>query len=431
MPNPSWLTGQNQQADPNNAWYLDPNNPMQYNQGYADIFNKGVSGISAGDLRSRMQGYGTQFSQMFKNMTGQDAGDQDYNNFYQNLVGSQITGGGKGVQGTNYADVQNLLSPYLQNAYGSQIGNFQQQQQQDQLTKGMKSVQDIVDQQNQNTLKNLTSPQSMAKFNQSMNQNGLLNSGVYSQQLADDLSMGALQNESAGLANFGLPQIQGMAGTANAPYQQFLGNMNGNLQNFGQGATDQYNFTRQGELAQQLQKMMQPSQMQQFAQLGNMGVGALGSIANGTSYVCMELIKRGLATEADLDALHLKIMPALLKKGRAFWTYAMDARALVVIANMYGVDWSQWRTRFLDDMLAARNAIEAVDTYAMACRDLAFAVNAEYLWDARVLRTSYWDSLPFLPMLFTYKPFVKALWKVTKLRMSFLRDIVLSEVHHA
>jgi hypothetical protein len=153
---------------------------------------------------------------------------------------------------------------------------------------------------------------------------------------------------------------------------------------------------------------------------GPAGGAAAGAAAQkGTSYICLELIRRGLAIESDLDSLHFKIMPAMLKKGRAFWVYAMDAGKLVDAANKKNVDWSKWKTRFLDDVCLAQSPVEAVNLYSLACRDLALECEPS-LWDERVLRVGYLDSLPFLPKLFTYKPFLKAFVKVIRMKISFI-----------
>ena len=243
---PSWMNPINQQAQYNggqNPWYIDPNNAMENNQGYAGLINTGVSGVTAQTDQSKLQGYGNQFASTFKQLTGQDPTADDFNKFYGDIVQNNIIGGGKGITGTNYADVQNLISPYLQNQYGSQIQGYQQGQQQKQLQSSEQQAQDLVNQQNQATIQNLLSPQVMEQFKTGLNQSGMLNSGAFSTQLADRLAQGANANQSAALGSVGLPQIGGMAQTANAPYQQFLGNQNQNLQNFGQGATNQYDFT--------------------------------------------------------------------------------------------------------------------------------------------------------------------------------------------
>ncbi len=266
-------------SDPNTPWYIDPNNPMQANQGYSDLIHTGVSGVTAQTDQSKLQGYGQQFASTFKQLTGQDPTADDFNKFYQNIVQNNIVGGGKGITGTNYADVQNLINPYLQNTYGQQIGANQQQQQQQQLQTGQQQVQNVINQQDQATVNNLTSPQVMEQYKESLNGSGLLNSGAFSTGLANNLAQAANQNQSQALGAFSLPQISGQAQTAQAPYQQFLGNMDPNLQSFGQGATNQYDLSQQQQFAQMIQQMMQPSGLQQWAPIISGALQGAGSAA--------------------------------------------------------------------------------------------------------------------------------------------------------
>lgn len=255
----------NMQPGSNNPWFIDPNNPMQMNQEYVNLLNQGATGVTAENFQSDLQGYGNQFANTFKQMTGKDPTAQDYNSFFQNIVANNILNGGKGIGGTNYADVQNLVNPFIQNQYGQQIQQYQQGQQQQQLQNAQQQAQNVIDQQTKNTINYLTSQPVMEQFKGAMNQNGMLNSGLFSQQLADRLAQASNQNQSQALGSIGLPAIQGQMQTAQAPYQQWMANMNPNLQQWGQGATDHYNFNRQAELANQLAMLQQPSTLQQWS----------------------------------------------------------------------------------------------------------------------------------------------------------------------
>lgn len=268
-------------STPGTPWYIDPNSAMQNNPGYSDLIHTGVAGVTAQTDQSKLQGYGSQFASMLKNMTGQDPTADDFNKFYGDIVKNNIIGGGKGINATNYADVQNLVNPYLQNQYGKQIGDYQNQQQQQHTQDAMGQAQGIVDTMNQNSLKNLTSPGSLQRFGQSMNQGGMLNSGAYQTQLADQMAAMANNNQNSALQQVGLPGVSGQMQTQNAPYQQFLGNMNQNLQGFGQGAQSQFDFGQNSQLMQQLQRMMEPSKLQQWAPIISGALQGGGSALSG------------------------------------------------------------------------------------------------------------------------------------------------------
>lgn len=364
------------------------------------------------------------FMGIFKNLTGKDPTGEDIQSYFSN-VGDQL----KGITGgtRNTSDVHSVINQYLSDQYQPQIQGYQKQQQTDALTSAQGTVQDMIKKQNALDIADLTSPDSMQKLQAKFNQNGLLDSGAFSQGLGDELAHAAASNESNAIAGVTIPGVNNMQNTANAPYQQYLNGLPGGTQQVGQNQQDMTNFGIQNDFAKSIEGMMSPSGASQYGPEIQGFEQAIGLYAQKTSYVCEELIRRGLAIGSDLDLLHLKIMPAMFTKGRAFWCYAIDAQKLVDAANRVGIDWSLWRRRFLDNVIHEKDAESAVNVYALACRDLAMECDPS-LWDERVLRTGFWDSLPFIPKLFTYKPFIEALIKVAGMKMHFIIDIPLSQV---
>jgi hypothetical protein len=153
------------------------------------------------------------------------------------------------------------------------------------------------------------------------------------------------------------------------------------------------------------------------------GIAQAGTAkAASTSYICLELIRRGFATKYDLDLLHYEIMPAVFFKARAFVHYAKNGRALVAAANRKGVDWKMWAKPFLGDVIGTGDSVKAANLYAQAFKALCMEC-APHLWDERVMRVSFFDSLRFIPVLLTYKPYLKALRKVTGMRSRFILDL--------
>lgn len=356
------------------------------------------------------------FANQFKNLTGQNAGGQDFTNYFSNV--GQILGSGP----QTYADTNTAINQYLQNTYQPQIQKYQQQQQTSALDTAQKQAQDLIGQQNQQTINQLTSPQVQEQFKNAYNRNGMLDSGAFSQGLGDTLANAASGNISSALGNITLPGITGIENTYNAPYQNFLGNQNQNLQNYGQEQNQYNQFNLQKQLAEELGGGGQ-SDLQQWMPLlqGLVQGGAQGG-ASATSYICLELIKRGFATQYDLDMLHYEGMPAVFKKARAFYFYAQHGKELVDAANRKGIDWKPWAKRFLGDVIGVGDPVKAVNLYAKACKDLAMLC-APKLWDERVMRTSFIDSLLFIPRLLFHGPYIKALLKTTWMRMHFILDM--------
>lgn len=414
---------------------------MDYSQSpaYQDLFrringNQNSNGgmWDASNTGSTLDTQGQQFASMYKNLTGQDPTPEDMQSFYQN-VGSQIINSPTGESGSNYATNQALINPYIQNTYGPQIQKNQSTQQTAALQDSLGTAQDSINKMNTNTTDFLTSPESQAKIKGNLNNNGMLDSGAFTSTMAGLLSQGALQNENNAIQGITIPAEQNILQTNAQPYQNSLQSSLPGLSGWGQTQQDRTDFNMQSELAAMLADKSQPSTAEKDIGMASGAANALGGItkaagpaSTATSYVCLELIKRGLARESDLDLLHWKIMPAVFEKGRAFWSYAQNADALVNAANQAGVNWRDYREDLLDNVIRAKTSLEAVHRYTDALRRLS--IDSGFPWDERVYRTSFLDSLPFLPRLIMYKPFVKAFKKAMRMRCLLFLDLPLSEM---
>lgn len=270
-----------------------------------------------------------------------------------------------------------------------------------------------------------------------VNSAGLLDSGAFSEAIAKQL--GEVEKGIAGQAatGFAIPSLLnqqqnqsgiGMQGIQAQmyPYMQSIQTPT-TLQNRGYEVED---FYRQAELASRLGQMGQPSGFEKGLGYANTASNIYSNLAGnkGTSYVCKELIKRGLLCESDMDDFHVHIMPAMFKKGRAFWKYAMDGYKLVQAVNAKGLDWSVFKPLLFDRVMEETDVCKAVDLYADACHQLCISSDRS-LWDERVFQTSVWDSLPFLPLLFAYQPFREALAKSIRVKMLLVYDKPRCEVH--
>ena len=250
--------------------------------------------------------------------------------------------------------------------------------------------------------------------------NSLLGTSNQNYGTQSNLGIGGLSAAQSALQQpltQGINQFNTQTGQSNA-LQNLLVNQGFNQNTFNQEST----------LGQLLAQMSQPSGVQQDIGLAGSAGNALTGAAVGTagaskltSYVCMELIKRGLICEMDMDDFHVHIMPALFKKGRAFWKYAMDGYNLVQAVNAKGLDWKVFKPLLFDRVMEEPDACKAVDLYADACHQLCISCDRT-LWDERVYRSSWWDSLPFIPLLLMYTPFLKALWKCFRIKTLLLYD---------
>lgn len=397
-----------------------PNDPGQQSE-YNYLTGAGYGGKSQGLIQKQSDA----FTQTFTNLMGRAPTDQETSQFFQ----QQYVGQGH----PDLIDPYSAAQAYTTNAFGPQIAKYNQQQQTSQLGTSESQIQDIINKTMGNTASQFSDPNSelYQSFSGQMNNQGISpSSGAFQAGAGSTIASAGLQAANQGLTDVGIPAINNIAGVSNNPYQSALSGP----QMYEQQTQDMNNFELQSELAKMLASQGQPSSAQNILGMASgsaQGAGSLlqgASAAKGTSYVCKELIKRGLLCESDMDDFHAHIMSAMLKKGRAFWKYAMDGWKLVDAANRVGVDWKEYKPLLFDRVMAESDAGKAVDLYADACCRLAFYSDAS-LWDERVYRTSFFDSLIFLPRLLTYRPFLEALWKCVRIKTLFIYDKPQCEVH--
>lgn len=361
------------------------------------------------------------FKTTFKNLTGQDATPDQIGQFAQGALYNSWIAPGE----LTYSDNSNLANNYVQNQFSPQIASYNQQQQTNQLQNTQQMIQDLVSKQTAAQAADLTNPNSPTykSFAGLMNNMGITpDSGAFQEGIGGQLGSNAASAINAALGGVSMPALSGIQGMTNFPLQFASGNSN--LGHFNEVS----DFSLQALYDQLAARDAAPSGLDKglgygAAFLNGAGNAAIGSSAlmNSTSYVCKELIKRGLISESDMDDFHVHIMPAMFKKGRAFWKYAMDGRALVDSANAVGLKWEFFKPMLFDHVMQKNDPCKAVDQYAKACKMIAWTTDPA-LWDERVFRTSFWDSLPFLPRLFCYKPFLEALWKCVRFKFAFLMD---------
>lgn len=332
------------------------------------------------------------FESQFKNLTGAAPGAADLSGYFNN-VGSIL---GSGPQ--TYADTNTAINQYIQNTDQPQIQQYQQQQQTNALNTAQQQAQQLIQQQNQQTTNQLTSPAEMQQIEAAYNQNGLLNSGAFSQGLGDTLANAASGNISSALGSITLPGISNIEGTQNAPYQNLLNNSNQNLQNYGQEQNQYNQFQLQSQLAQQLAQLGQPSELQKLAPLiqgAEQGAAQAGGAYAAKSAICQELVRRGIASQSEVDELHWKVLGSMFTRCRALLFYSRTGDKLVRAANALGFDWTAVKSWFIDEPLSRDSSIDAIEAYAWACKRLA-ALVAPRLWDEREIRPGAFDFFKFI-----------------------------------
>jgi hypothetical protein len=393
-------------------------------------------GTAEGNVNDAMQA----FTQQVQAVTGQPPTADQINQFFSNVLvpmASQAQPGG--YNPLNPSNIQQAIQNYVPTAFAPQIQQFGQTNQTNALNQNVQTGEGLINNAMTGFIGNLTNPSNSMyqAFSGGMNNMGITpQSGAFQSGLGSTIGNEQNQLQQQLMSSLGFPAlsgIQGLSGQPNAALNSAQPTAQAGLSN---QTNSLNNFQLQADLAQQLQQMGQPSGLQQdFGMAGSAGqaIGGLGqgmgAASTMTSYVCMELIKRGLLCEMDMDDFHVHIMPAIFKKGRAFWKYAMDGFRLVEAVNKKGLDWKAFKPLLFDRVMEEPDPCKAVDLYADACHQLCISADRS-LWDERVFRTSFWDSLIFLPRLLVYKPFVQALFKCLRMKMMFILDRPKCEAHH-
>lgn len=309
------------------------------------------------------------FAKQYQNLTGQAPTAQQINDYFTNVAPQ--------LAGTNVADQNSLINNFLSTQYQPQIQQYQQQQQTNNLNTAQQTAQNLIQQQNQADITNLTDPANMAKIEQSFNQNGLLNSGVFSQGLADQLAQATNSNVANAIGGITIPGIENIQNTQNAPYQQFLNGLQPGLGQAGQNQQSQLNFNQESQLAQQLADMGSPSELQQWAPILQGALQGGGAAASGKTYLCTHMKNLGLMTEDEVDAVHRKIFPYAFLHPLDLIAYAVTAPTFILIANDW-MDWNALKPRLCDEIICCKSSREAFRRYKAVCEEIFFGKEIRY-----------------------------------------------------
>lgn len=416
---------------------------LSQDSNYSNIINAlmkslpGANQANIGAYTGQIGGDIDNFMSQFQNFVGRAPTQDEISKFENNWVipnTDSLRQPGSQILANTPAAIQQFLGQNFQQEANQQA----QQQNQTATQNALGQIPGIVQNQVGALSADLTNPNSPTyqSFSGLLNNMGITpSSGAFQAALGGTLGAAGAQDTANLLGQIGGGGLQAGQQLATAPYMNTLGNLYPMQQQYNNQAYDLENFGLESQLARQLANDSQPSGLQNALGYANAGSNIAKNLvtsgvqAQTTSYVCKELIKRGLICESDMDDFHVHIMPAMFKKGRAFWKYAMDGQELVEAANLVGIKWDKFKPLLFDRVMAEPDPCRAVDLYADACHQIC--IRACYtLWDPKVYRSSFLDSFRFFPKLFTYKPFLEALWKCVKVRMAFVYDKPRCEVHY-
>lgn len=380
---------------------------------------------------------GTQiFRQHFRNIMGREPTKDELGKFQVNALADAFPN----AIDPGYGTVAGISDSYINDTFGPEIAQMQQQAQTEAAKKQLDETQargmDYVNKMNSQTQNYLMSPESQAQIQGKLNNQGILNGGAYSSTLASLMAQGANQNQANVLSGVTIPALSNMqelSGISGIPWQSSM--RNGQAANKDlQGIRD---FDMQANLASYLAQLGQPSGAQNMLGMATGAAGGAGGLMQGgaaaknstSSYICREMVKRGLLCDSDFQDFYLHLFPAIIYKGRAFWHYYKFGQKLVDLANQVWPDWPEKMKPILfTAVMQEKDPIRAVEIYSQGLRKLCFAV-APHLWDERVMRSSLLDSLIFLPRLLIFKAYRKNFWRIMRIKMLWLYDKPRCEVH--
>lgn len=411
--------------------YFDYGN---FGTGAADRFTGQPMWGSGETSNSLVQGVtqGTElFRQNFRNLLGRDPTPDELGSYQVNALASSLPNG----QNPGYGDLSGTANSYIQNQFGPEAAKYQKQQQVSELGNSQDLIQNVIDKTMRNTASQFNDPNSQLyqKFSGQMNNLGISpSSGAFQAGAGSTIANSGMGASNAALQSIGIPGIQNIMGLQSVPYQQSFQS--------GQGAMEDLNsirnFNMSAILARQLAQDAQPSSSQNALGMATGAAGGAGSLLQGgaaaknatPSYVCREMLKRGLLCESDLEDFYLHMFDAVWYKARAFWHYKINGQKLVDSVNAKGLDWAVFKPLLFDRVMNEKDPCKANDLFSDACHQLCISAAPE-LWDERVFRTSRFDSLPFLPLLFTDATFGKNFWRILRIKMMWLYDKPRCGIH--
>jgi hypothetical protein len=321
------------------------------------------SGEEQNSAVQQVQSATQQFMQTFQQLVGRPPTQDEMGAFQTQALTSAINAPGD----LTYGDASGLVNSFINSNYGPQIAQNQQAAQTQSLQNTQKTAQDLVNSMDQSTQNYLTSPQSQAAIQGSLNNNGMLNSGAYDSTLASLMAQGANQNQANVLQGITTPALNNIQNLSGVPYQNSLSSGNtalGNLENLN-------NFSIQSALGSFLANQSQPSIAQKDISMASgaanaaQGLGTGGAAIAQATWICTAMKEAGVLTSDQVKSLHDHLYRAFWSRPFKFVGYLLFGRFLVYLANKSGTNWRLWKDEFYDDVMSESDPIRAVDLYAL------------------------------------------------------------------
>lgn len=316
--------------------------------------------------------YINQFMQSYKNLTGKDATINEIAPFIQNagITAAALPGN------LGYSDLSSLANNYIQQTFPQQVSGHAQQQQTDQLGKTQQTIQDLIGKQTAATAADLTNPNSPTyqSFSGLMNNMGITpSSGAFQAGMGGVLGQSAANAENAALGGVSLPALSGIQGLSGFGLQQAQGQSGlGHLNDMG-------DFGLQAGLASKLAGSGGGSNM-----LGNIFAGLntganVYSAGKQPTWICTKLKNIGLATQLEVEAVHVRLRPSIFRHPIHWLHYLYNAPRLIALCDQASLDWQPVKAVLIDQVLAEPDPEKAWQIYRGECQRLC-EVYAPNLW---------------------------------------------------
>lgn len=333
-----------------------------------------ITGWGGGEMQNGAEQQvlqGTQlFQQTFQNLVGRAPTPQELGQFQTQALTSAVNAPGD----LSYTDSASLSNNFINQSFGPQIAQHQQDLQTQQLGQTQQTITDLVNKQVQAQAADLTNPKSPTyqSFAGSMNNMGITpDSGAFAAGMGGTLGQAAAGDLSQALGQVSLPAVSGIQGMNQNPFQFSLGNSDtSHLNQLG-------DFGLQAGLASQLSGGSSNLLGEIAAMMQGTGSLAQGGAAVGkATWICTAMREAEVMTDGEIRNLHDHLFKAKWKKPFKFLGYFLFGKCLVFLSESAGTHWGSWKPLFYDEVIREPDPVKAVALYERAFWDLFAVVRA-------------------------------------------------------
>lgn len=232
-------------------------------------------------------------------------------------------------------------------------------------------IQDLINKQMTGAIQNITDPNSAQyqQFAGNMNNMGITpSSGAFQSGLGSAIGNAENSFMSQALGQVGLPIASGYSQGAMQPFNDAMGQPG---QQFSNNLQLQ-DFLTQSQMGQQMAEQMQGKNsflnyLPGMLQGGGQAAGGAAQLKqSGATWICTAMVKHGVMTKNEVNALHDHLFKAFWSKPFKFLGYFLFGKLLVWLAESADVDWKVWKPSFYQDVMAEPDPVKAVALYESA-----------------------------------------------------------------